>query len=126
MSLLTRGNRWLNDRFSEREGTSVTYLRDAESAEVAGVVAGRTLATRQGFGPGQSAASVAVEWGDRDFLIPVANLVLSGSATQPRQGDRIVSPQGTFKIIVPAGEPPWRFSDVEETLYRVHTKRVPT
>jgi hypothetical protein len=65
----------------------------------------------------------AIEFGDRDYLIPVGEL-----PAEPKLGDRLTERLGawdvTFEVVTPAGEPAWRWSDPGRTVYRVHTKEV--
>jgi len=66
-----------------------------------------------------------IEFGDRDYLIAVADLTFG----EPRTGDRITETVGgvdyTFEVMTPdTGEPSWRFSDQGRTVYRLHTKQV--
>lgn len=123
MSLLARGQAMLNRVLSTGESVTVAYTRGGVSATLTGVWVGRTLFA------GQSSASTArVEWGERDYLIPVAALVLGGVPVTPAKHDRITETiNGTpviFELLTPTGEPPWRYSDQARTLYRVHCKRV--
>ena len=84
---------------------------------------------RESRDPGQS-----ISWGDRDYLIPVAILVLNGSQARPQRGDRIADPNvpdpvsgvaGVYEVITPVGNQAWEWCDkVTQTIYRVHTKRV--
>lgn len=71
-----------------------------------------------------------VEWSDKDFLIPVDELIIGGNLVEPEKGFRITqvfdNPVGTqvFEITAPNDEKPWRYSDPQNTVYRIHTKRV--
>jgi hypothetical protein len=82
---------------------------------------GRTVFSRRD--PAQRGPSV--EYGDRDYLIPAAEL-----PGEPARGDRVTERIGewlvTFECMVPSleGEPAWRWSDPARTVYRVHTKEV--
>lgn len=77
---------------------------------------GRTLFTRL---PKEGGGNV--EWGDRDYLVPVAHL-----PAEPQRGDRIVEEidgtDVTFEAIEPLSEPAWRYSDPGRTVYRIHMK----
>jgi hypothetical protein len=107
---------------------SLTYTRDAGgpaelSAALVGWV-GRADAGRTQAEPG--AARLDAE---RDYVFPVAALVLGGAAVTPRKGDRvtevIAGTPTTFEVVPPtADEREWRYSDQTRTAYRVHTKRV--
>lgn len=71
-----------------------------------------------------------IEWGDRDYLIPVGLLQVLGEPIEPQRGDRIEETfddptlNQTFEILAPEGEQDWRYSDMTNLLFRVHTKRV--
>lgn len=106
-------------------GETVTYARGAERVDLTNKAwCGRTLFSRSP----QEAGGAAVVWGDRDYLIPVADLVLGGTAVTPKRGDRIEETVGgtvvTFEVQSPLAEPEWRYSDQTRTVYRVHTKKV--
>jgi hypothetical protein len=86
---------------------------------------GRTLFSRQPAEPGGAAAV----WGDRDYLIAVADLAAAGFAGLPATGDRIAETIAgavvVFEVMVPeTSEPESRYSDATRTVFRVHTKRV--
>lgn len=113
----------LNRVLSAGEAVSLTYSRGALSAPLTTAWVGRTLFA------GQSQSSGArAEWGERDYLIPVASLALGGVLVTPSKNDRITETIGgvpvVFELQTPTGEPCWRFSDMYRTLYRVHCKRV--
>ena len=123
MGLLARGQAMLNRVLSTGESVTIAYTRAGLSATLTTVWVGRTLFA------GQSSASAArVEWGERDYLIPVASLALGGLFVTPQKNDRITeSINGNaviFELQTPTGEPCWRYSDQARTLYRVHCKRV--
>lgn len=122
MSLRSRGRDALTRRMIQTDGVSVTYTRGAESATIT-VWTGNTLFARALDEPGAS-----VLWGERDYLIPVASLVIGGTATTPAKGDRITETIGgaavTFELQTPTGEPAWRYSDADRSRYRIHCKKV--
>jgi len=122
MSLLSRGQRWLNNSLQGAAGVSLTYTRGAQSVTLTGWV-GRTAFAQAG---GQGGA--AVIWGDRDYLFPAADLILGGSVVTPQRGDRITEIIAgttlTFEVIAPGNEPAWRYSDAGRQTLRVHTKKV--
>lgn len=107
---------WLNDQTRKADGDrQVTYTRGATSITVSAVL-GRVayLSTADG--------GVRVEVGDRDYLIRTADLTFG----EPWVGDRITAADGkVFEVQTPDnGEPAWRYSDPDETEYRIHVKRV--
>lgn len=70
-----------------------------------------------------------LDFSDRDYLIPVDELTLDGDLVQPQENDWIEQiingkPSQQFKLIAPEGEPVWRYSDPQETLYRCHCKKM--
>ncbi len=106
-------------------GEAVTYTRKVGgTVDLTGKAwVGRTVFSRTG----QDVGAAAVVYGDRDYLIPVADLALSGTAFEPARGDRITETVNgaalVFEIVTPAGEPEWRHSDQTKTVFRVHTKQ---
>lgn len=125
MSLTSRGAAWHDEAETVAAGVSVTYSRGNDSVSLTAVV-GRTLFSSVSPGTGNGRASV--EWGDRDYLIRVADLVLNGSPITPQKGDQITHTVNgvslVFELMTPTGEPAWRYSDELRTTYRIHTKRV--
>jgi len=121
VSLGSRGTAALNRRQKQARPVTVTYTRGAQSATLTAWV-GNTLFARTLDEPGAS-----VVWGERDYFIEVADLVLGGVAVQPARGDKITETiDGTtfvFELQTPTGEPAWRYSDADRTRYRVHTKK---
>ena len=115
----------LISRLKATAGSSVTYARGAASVTLT-AWAGKSvqLWSPQGQSPG-----VAVAWNERDYLIAVEDLVLSGSATTPQEGDTITETiNGTptkFAVTLDGSEPCWRYSDQTRKLFRIHCKRVP-
>lgn len=122
MTLRSRGAAALTRRQVAANAVTVTYTRGAQSATLEDVWIGNTLFARTLDEPGAS-----VVWGERDYLIPVASLVLGGVAAQPARGDKITETINgvavTFELQTPTGEPAWRYSDADRTRYRVHTKK---
>ena len=121
--LIDRGQAALVRRQKQAFGRAVTYTRGAASAGVTAWL-GRTLFSRQPTEPGGAAAV----WGDRDYLVAVADLAASGFAGLPATGDRITeviagTPM-TFEAMVDTHEPEARYSDATRTVFRIHTKRV--
>ena len=121
MGLMASGTAFLNRSVKATHGVTVVYSRGAVSATLTAVV-GRTVFSRN------TPNGAAVEIGERDYLINVADLVLSGSAVEPVKGDRITEVINgislVFEIVPPLGEPAWRYSDPSRTKYRLHMKKV--
>lgn len=130
MSRLSRGQAALiaRQKAGATTGQTITYTRKVGGGTVdltSKAWVGRTVFRRNQVA---DSAGAAVVFGDRDYLIPVADLTSSGTAFEPARGDRITETIGgiatTFEVIAQLGEPEWRFSDQDRTLYRVHTKKV--
>ena len=73
--------------------------------------------------------NASVEYGDRDYLIPAEALILGGVQVEPVRGniftETLEGVSETYKIISPEdGDPAWRWSDPQHTIYRVHCKQV--
>lgn len=115
------GMDWLNETLKANCPVEATYTRGGVSIAIV-VRLGRTIfaSNRQ--------CGVRIEFGEIDFLIDAADLVISGAATKPAEGDRIaITLRGsayTFEILPISGEPAWRWSDEYRTCFRVHCKEV--
>jgi len=121
--LLEQGAAFLDDRRHEHLTRTVTYERGVDSVDLAATV-GRTVfeqADESGF-------IRKVE--SRDFLVRRADLVLGGSETLPKAGDRVREAEGpqtqVYEVMAPGGEPPFRHSDPYRKVLRIHTKHVAT
>lgn len=124
MGLLARGQTYLNRSHGSTEKTPapVTYSRRV-GATTHMVVINRARYGRTLFS-GLREQGVAVQWGERDYLIEVAELVLNGQPTTPQRGDRITDGAIVWELSSPeTDEAPWRYSDNYRTVFRVHCKR---
>lgn len=128
MSLRSRGSAALTRRQGQANAVTITYTRGAESVTIAAdepgaAWVGNTLFARVVDEPG-----AAVLWGERDYIIPAASLVIGGELTRPQKGDRIAETidgaELVFELQTPTGEPAWRYSDADRQRYRVHMKKV--
>lgn len=120
--LLQIGLAWLSDQLKEHASREVIYVRGADQVSVQATLGRTLLKLDDGYG------GVRMEWTDRDFLIPAADLVLSGNPILPQRGDRIRETVGSqvfvFEVLAPGKEPPWRWSDPFRTTLRIHTKHI--
>ena len=120
--LLKVGSDWLTKQLQAHASRPVLYCRGTAQVAVRATI-GRTL-----FKLDDGLGGVRMEWTDRDFLIPAAQVVLAGEAVLPERGDLIREPQGSqvfvYEVMAPGREPAWRWSDVSRTLLRIHTKEV--
>ena len=116
MGLLADGQTMLNRLLKTAGGVSIIYTRGAKSITMTAIPGRTVFASNMVDG-------ARIEFGDRDYLIAVADLTFG----EPALGDRITEAvtDGTriFEVMTPnTGEPAWRFSDQGRTLWRVHTK----
>lgn len=111
-------------------GVSVTYSRTTGGVTYSVTLSGDTAVwVGNTLFKLQDIDGLRIAWGERDYLIVAANLILNGSAVEPAENDRIVETidgtSMTFEVLPPGGgEPAWRWSDPDRTRYRVHVKRV--
>jgi hypothetical protein len=125
MGLLARGQAMLNRTFQGMEGVAVTYTRLVGGVERSvDLTAWRGNTLFAGL-----TEDVSVQWGERDYLVLAADLVLpTTGATTPHAGDRLTETVSgrVYEVSSPdTGEPAWRPSDDRnDTRYRIHAKRV--
>ncbi len=119
--LLQKGSEFLESKRHEHMTRTVTYLRGGDSVELQATV-GRTVFEQQDL----SGGGVIQHTESRDYLVRAQDLVLGGSLTEPRAGDRVREPSGTaallYEVMSIENEPPFRFSDPERITLRIHTK----
>jgi hypothetical protein len=131
VSLMTRGVDMLRRRLAASAGESVTYLgatdrsvKPGESATLTAVWFGRPDGLSS-----EPIDRVTTESDDLDGFIPVADLVLDGTAVTPTKGDRITRTVSALPVVYELRprspvEPEWRYSDAGRTLYRVQLRKV--
>lgn len=127
MPLMDRGLSMLTRNLKAAAGVTAIYTRGTYSVTLSGstsVVVGNTLFKLQ------DANGLRMMWGERDYLIASADLILNGSATEPAENDRITETINgtsmTFEVLpIATSEPAWRWSDPSRSVYRIHVKRVP-
>lgn len=123
MNRFERGQAWLNKRFTKYAQKEIVYHRGSLFIPMVAWVGNTMFKILE-------TNNQRMEWGDRDYLIPIEQLVIGGIMSVPQVEDWIEEvfpdPHGTqqFRIAAPESEPVWRYSDNQRTLYRVHTKRV--
>jgi hypothetical protein len=110
---------WLPGQAAQVAGVTVTYTRGGTTRTLSALEGRTVFASQQEGAP-------RIEFGDRDYLIELADLTAFGD---PQIGDRITETlagvQRVFEVRTPGtGEPAWRWSDPGHTRYRVHTTRV--
>jgi len=112
---------WIDQRQKECWPESITYQRGADSVEITATIGATDFERDDGDG-------VQIAWKSADFLILASELVLSGVATQPRRGDRIVKSHAggtrTYEVLAINGEAHFAWSGTDSTVMRVHTKLI--
>ena len=121
--LLTRGSELIDRTRRACLSRTVIYRRGEDSVDVAATVGSTAFERADEYG-------VVHRIESRDFLIATADLVLTGTATLPKPGDRITETGDTtmheYEVMAPGGEPAWRYSDPQRLTLRIHTKFVRT
>lgn len=114
--LLAAGSAWLTSQLNAAAGTTVTYRRGSDTAEITATIG------RSEF-EAQDQNGVIENWESRDFLIPAASLPFG----EPLRGDVIVEVSGDleleYEVAAPRGVPVFRYGDAFRSIVRVHTKQ---
>jgi hypothetical protein len=120
--VMANGMAWLADQLQAHASQPVVYQRGSEQVALCATFGSTLLKLDDGAG------GIRMERTDRDFLIPAASLVLSGSPARPKEGDKVVYVKGgllhTYQVLPYANEPQWRWSDPFHIQMRIHTKRI--
>ncbi len=127
MNRMQRAVHHMIKRMGEYSPTTIVYHRGDDSTVITDAMVGRTaFRTSDQFGTSR------LEWGDRDFLIPVSSLVIDGVSVVPNEHDWIEeitldsNSRRAFELVAPNDEPVWRYADQTKMLYRIHTKNKET
>lgn len=130
MALFERGVAHLRNRLQQSSAIDIVYHRVSNSTITASItLTGVAWVGRTQFRIAKKDKST-LYYSDRDFLVPVALLIQSTTLFEPAKGDIIEQvlpdPVGNQKyvVIAPEDEPPWRHSDPQKLIYRIHTKRM--
>lgn len=119
-NLMQRGMSWLHGKLDKADGIKVTYRRGAQSILNLSAVVARTE-----FNSGNAEGTTVVS-NVRDYLIMVADLVLSGSPIKPQAGDKIEEVIGgatyTYTVLSLDNSEISRDSDTYHEKHRIHTK----
>jgi hypothetical protein len=120
--MLQRSADWLAGKLNAHASHMVTYVRGDERLTLSATFGQTALNAAEDVGP-------RVDSMERDFLLRAADLVLEGLHALPRAGDRIEElvdgKTYVFEVASPEGrEQPFRWSDANWRMMRVHTKLV--
>lgn len=117
--MLRTGLDWLAGQMITHASREVIYRRGNLTVTVSASV-GQTLMKL-----GQD-GQLWMQWTDRDYLIRTEDLVFNEQQAYPEKGDIIEDTVAgkRYEVLSPTGESPWRFSDPQGLLLRIHTKDV--
>jgi len=129
-AIMDRGVTWMVLKQRRHIAIPVVYERPAgegrRRARRVSVLAvlGRAEATGE-----DSVAPVRVDAEGIDFLITATDLVFGKDEVEPRADDRVYLMRGGKTLVYEvmprvSGDPPWRWSDPQRTIRRVHAKLV--
>jgi hypothetical protein len=117
--LIRTGAAWLTSQLRSAAGTTIAYVRGANTATLTATV-GRSVFESQ------AQSGVIEQWEARDFVITTDELPYG----EPQRGDKIYEQFGTvsnvYEVVTPRGVPLWHYADAFQTAVRVHCKRVET
>lgn len=111
--MLQKGSEYLQQRLLECASVAVVYSREATQIQIDQVVIGRFHFTYE------NEYGITQHLRTRDFLIPAEELASLG---EPMQGDRIIENGNIFEVLHIPNEPPWRWSDEFNQVFRIHAK----
>lgn len=100
-------------------GVTVTFIRGVYVSEE--FVARRNDRTHEAIG---AEYGIEIKITMRDFVLPVASLLIDGDAVEPRTGDRIKEGSEIFEIQPPSENTPSVELQAGGFEYIVHTKKV--
>lgn len=114
--MLAAGAAWLTSQLNAAAGTTVTYRRGSDEADITA-----TIGQSQFEATNQS--GVIENWESRDFLVPIEQLPFG----EPVRGDLVVETAGglelEYEVAAPRGVPVFRYGDAFRSIVRIHTKQ---
>ena len=121
-NLMQRGASWLAGKLQSSAGISVVYQRGATQSGT--IIATPSQHEYEVMGLDEMLTSVL----SYDWTFTAADIAISGSAIQPRPGDRIVATVGsssnTYEVLPLKPRPCFERLDAFGTMTLVHTKLV--
>ena len=122
-NIIRQGAEWMRGMRKAYTAVRVTYTRGDASVALDVSIGKSLIEVDDGKG-----ATIVVE--RRDFIIPVADLVLGGERTKPQAGDQIRETVGdvvhVHEVMGAGKEPPVVYGDGHKLTWRVHTAQVAT
>jgi hypothetical protein len=122
-SRISQAAEWLRAKRKAYLATRITYHRGEASVALDVSLGKSVFETDDGRG-----ATIVVE--RRDFIVPVADLVLGGERVKPQAGDQIRETVGdvvhVHEVMGAGKEPPVVYGDGHKLTWRAHTAQVAT
>jgi hypothetical protein len=124
MGMLEDAQLWLEEQRHQNMTVPVAYQRGGgETIEMQATLGKSTFKSEDDYGR-------LIRTVSTDFLIRVQDLVIDDENVIPQAGDYIFYPRasetnskvGVYEVTAINGQPPWRYSDVNNKTFRVHTK----
>jgi hypothetical protein len=114
--MLAAGAAWLTSQLNAAAGTTVTYRRGSDEAEITATIGRSDFEAADQNG-------VIENWEARDYLVPTDQLPFG----EPLRGDVIVETSGgldlEYEVAAPRGVPVFRYGDAFRSIVRIHTKQ---
>lgn len=114
--LLETAASWLADQRKKHLSRTVTYIRGADTIELAAGIGSTTFEVFDDLG-------VTESWKSRDFLVAAEDLVIAGGPIEPQRGDRILDAGKTYEVLAPGKGHVFQVDAYGKTI-RIHTKQV--
>lgn len=116
--ILDSASAWL-DRICREQISQLVVIRSgaAESGEVPATIGSTDFVEANDEG-------IVTNSQSRDYFIAVADYALDGVVLKPEAGHLIIEGSRTYQILSPGGEPPARYSDASQRIWRIHTKLI--
>lgn len=115
--LLRTGTAWLTDQLKSSAGSTVAYVRGADTATITATV-GRSVFQSE------AAGGVIEQHEARDYIVKTGELPYG----EPQRGDRIYETLDgvaqIYEVRTPRGVPLFHYADAFNTSVRIHTVRV--
>ena len=122
--LLQQACSWLDGMRQSHLSRTVTYQRGGDSVEIAATLGSTTYEVADET----SGGGATVQAKATDFIVAAAALVLGGSVTKPRVGDRVRVDGGekvlVFEVLDLGGTGHYRPSDPHGQMLRIHAKQI--
>ena len=119
--MLEQAAGWLDGQRVAHMSRTVSYVRGAESVELAATLGSTTYEVTDDAGATVQAKAT-------DFIISADALVLGGETVKPEPGDRINVPAGekvlVFEVMDLGGAGHYRLADPYGKAWRIHAKQV--